>query len=356
MKIIRIASTVVLFVTLPSLSVAQRNGLNPHGVLTVNVGCDACHTTEGWSPTKVPLEFDHNAATNFPLTDSHERVPCATCHLDLMFDAPKITTAGCTECHVDVHRGRLSSDCSSCHKTTLFSDIRGIEIHAKTLFPLSGSHTQVSCESCHPSDRGGAYSLQESECISCHVSDYNGAQPIDHVAAGFSTQCQECHNTLAWAFNVAFDHVTASGGFALLGRHMQIRCSSCHSGGTGEPIFNPSSQDDCFACHQSDYEREHAGTGFPTTCGSCHTNDSWEGATFADHDAVAFPIFSGAHRGRWDSCQTCHTTANDFRSFTCFNCHEHDRARMDEKHREESGYVYQSNACYSCHPRGRAED
>jgi hypothetical protein len=27
---------------------------------------------------------------------------------------------------------------------------------------------------------------------------------------------------------------------------------------------------------------------------------------------------------------------------------------MDEKHREEPGYVYQSSACYSCHPNGRS--
>jgi hypothetical protein len=27
---------------------------------------------------------------------------------------------------------------------------------------------------------------------------------------------------------------------------------------------------------------------------------------------------------------------------------------MDEKHREESGYLYASAACYSCHPNGRS--
>jgi hypothetical protein len=28
---------------------------------------------------------------------------------------------------------------------------------------------------------------------------------------------------------------------------------------------------------------------------------------------------------------------------------------MDDKHKEENGYVYESNACYSCHPNGRSE-
>lgn len=355
MRLKHIAGAVAVLAVWPTMIAAQRDGLNPHGVLDVIIGCDACHTTGGWRPTKTPLEFDHDDATNFPLTGRHEDVRCATCHLDLMFDEPKIGTAGCAECHVDVHRGRLSHDCTSCHNTTLFADVRGVEIHARTRFPLSGSHVQVSCESCHPNDRDGAYSIRQSECVSCHASDYAAAQPVDHVAAGFPTECQQCHNTLAWTYNVAFDHVTASGGFALLGRHMQIRCSSCHSGGTGDPIFNPSSQDDCVACHQSDYERQHGGTGFPTTCGSCHTNDSWAGASFADHDARAFPIFSGTHRGRWDGCQTCHATPNNFTAFTCFNCHEHDRARMDDKHREEPGYVYDSRACYSCHPNGKSD-
>lgn len=354
MKITFAVSIVTALALLPTGTSAQRDGLNPHGVLTVDVGCDACHTTAGWSPTKSAMDFDHGEDTEFPLTGKHAGVACASCHLDLIFSEPKIS--GCTGCHVDVHRGRLSDDCSSCHNSILFADVPGLEIHSKTSFPLTGSHLQVSCESCHLSDQEGAYTSQQTECYSCHASAYADAQPVDHVAAGFPTECQECHNTLAWAYSVVFDHVGLSGGFALLGRHSQVRCSSCHTFGTGEPIFNPSSPDDCIACHQTDYEREHGGSGFPTTCASCHTNDSWEGATFEDHDAVAFPIFSGAHRGTWASCQTCHTTPGNYSAFTCLVCHEHNQSSMDAKHRgEAAGYVYESNACYSCHPRGRGE-
>jgi len=155
---------------------------------------------------------------------------------------------------------------------------------------------------------------------------------------------------------VNFDHVTFSGGFALIGRHAEIRCSSCHTQGVEGSIFSPSSQDDCIACHQSDYDNEHGGGGFPTTCLMCHNNESWEGATFADHDQQFFPIFSGAHRGRWDGCETCHNTPNDYGQFTCLVCHEHNQNDMDARHLGEvSGYVYESNACYSCHPDGRGE-
>jgi DnaJ-class molecular chaperone len=84
--------------------------------------------------------------------------------------------------------------------------------------------------------------------------------------------------------------------------------------------------------------------------------ESWGGASFTDHDAQFFPIYSGAHAGRWDSCQTCHATPGDFSSFTCFACHEHSEGAMVDRHREVGGFVYDSRACLSCHPRGRAED
>jgi hypothetical protein len=29
---------------------------------------------------------------------------------------------------------------------------------------------------------------------------------------------------------------------------------------------------------------------------------------------------------------------------------------MDDEHREVNGYMYESNACYNCHPRGIADD
>ncbi|HET9039456.1 MAG TPA: hypothetical protein VFN40_04765, partial [Gemmatimonadales bacterium] len=66
------------------------------------------------------------------------------------------------------------------------------------------------------------------------------------------------------------------------------------------------------------------------------------------------PIYSGAHAGRWASCATCHTNAANFQAFTCLTCHEHAKSTMDSKHSGRSGYVYDSQACYSCHPRGRA--
>jgi len=431
MRIAITAISLMALVTSARPASSQQDFVYPHGDLTIEISCSACHTTESWRPTKDPLDFDHGAATGFRLDGRHGDIDCANCHLDLDFSEPKLTEGVCTTCHFDVHRGRLSPDCESCHNTTLFTLVDGPEVHLGTSFPLSGAHQQISCESCHADDVGGAFVSLSTDCFACHAEDYTESQFVDHAAANFSTDCRECHTTLAWSHSVSFDHASYAAGFTLLGRHAEIRCSSCHAAGVSGSIFSPSSQEDCFACHQviydshhgisgfpttctlchtndswvysgdfdhaaftggyalvgrhaelpctschspsvagpiyspssqndcvachqDDYDDEHGGSGFPTNCSLCHTNDSWEGATFTDHDALFFPIFSGRHQGEWSGCETCHTNPNDFSQFTCFNCHAHNRSEMDEKHREEPGYVYESNACHSCHPNGRS--
>jgi hypothetical protein len=312
---------------------------SPHGSLPAELDCSACHTPRGW----------------FQLTGRHDKVSCARCHLRLRFDEPQLDMAGCSSCHVDVHQGRMRGACVSCHNTTSFRDVAGLSVHARTSFLLTGAHLQVACESCHRDDRGGAYTALNTECVACHESEYASSEGIDHVAAGFSTACQDCHGTLAWGNWASFDHVSASGGFPLRGSHAGLICEACHVMPGLDPKFSASGPDDCYACHAQDYDRQHAGSGFPTDCTGCHRETRWGDATFADHDRV-FPITSGAHRGQWDGCETCHTVPSDFRSFTCFNCHEHSQTRMDEKHREERGYAYDSNLCYSCHRNGRADD
>jgi hypothetical protein len=329
---------------------------NPHGALAAALDCGDCHSETGWKPAKRPLVFEHDRQTAFPLTGRHEDAACGTCHLGLRFDEPKLAEGECGSCHVDVHQGNLSENCVTCHTTVTFAEVAGLAVHARTSFPLTGAHLQVSCESCHANDLGGAYTTLDTDCLACHQENYTEAASVDHAALQFSTNCTECHGTLGWGGSGGdFDHVTVANGFALLGAHAAIRCESCHVVPGLAPLFPGASQDDCISCHQGDYDREHAGTGFPTDCLACHTVDAWSGGEFVDHDSH-FPIFSGPHRSKWDTCQMCHSVAGDFTAFTCFNCHEHDRSRMDDKHREVGGYVYESTACYSCHPDGRKGD
>jgi hypothetical protein len=331
----------------------------PHGETSKPLDCTRCHTQEGWTPARQPLDFDHGKETGFPRTGRHAELTCTSCHLELNFSEPDISAAGCSDCHVDVHLGNLSDDCTACHNTTSFADVPGVALHARTALPLTGTHLQVSCESCHADDTGGAYTTLDPECYACHAPDYETASP-DHVANGFSTDCEACHNTLAFGAGIAFDHVQVSGGFRLLGIHARIPCESCHVIPGFESLYpGVTSDQDCVGCHQDDYDSadpDHVGAGFPITCATCHNTERWEDAIYTEHDALYFPIFSGRHSGEWQSCATCHEVPSDYGVFTCFNCHEHDQGPMDDKHREESGYVYDSAACLDCHPRGRAED
>jgi hypothetical protein len=112
--------------------------------------------------------------------------------------------------------------------------------------------------------------------------------------------------------------------------------------------WQAASQDDCVACHQADYNAQHTGSGFPTSCKDCHTVNSWDGATF-NHD-LFFPINSGSHQGKWSNCQQCHPNAADYSVFTCLTCHS--RAETDPDHDQVSGYSYDSLRCLACHPRG----
>jgi hypothetical protein len=411
-----------------ALAIGRPDGVaaqqSPHGKLPEGVDCSDCHTPRSWTPDPKAMTFDHERQTGFPLRGRHRDVPCRSCHLDLSFADPVLRDADCATCHADVHRGAYAQRCSDCHSAVSFHDLPALQVHARTTFPLTGAHVQISCRTCHIDDQLGAFTSLDPQCTACHEDDAANAGAVDHT--NFPPDCLRCHGTLAWTAYVRFDHPTVSGGFRLEGAHARIRCSSCH-GPTMEPLFQPANDQDCVACHQNDYEREHpggsfpttclschnvetwsgatfdhalvangfrllgaharidceschsptdwsvpfapagdqdcischtddyqqehAGSGFPTTCLTCHTVDTWDGASFTDHDAQFFPIYSGAHRDKWQSCQECHTQPDNFQVFSCFACHS--QAETDDDHREENGYRYDSNACYQCHPNGR---
>jgi hypothetical protein len=402
---------------------------NPHGKLPTGLDCSDCHTAESWKPNPATVKFDHDRQTGFTLTGRHRDAACRSCHLSVKFEESTLKGADCATCHADVHRGAYTERCASCHTTVSFSDVPGLQVHARTTFPLTGAHAQISCRTCHVDSREGAFVSLDPQCISCHRTEYERAQPVDHVAGNFSTDCLQCHVTLAWAANVNFDHVSLSNGFRLIGAHARIRCTSCHAaadmaplwpGATDQdcltchqpdydrahpgnsfpqtclschtmeswagatfdhalvangfrlqgaharlacqachaadmtPLFHPANDQDCVSCHDADYQREHAGTGFPTTCLSCHNVNTWSGADFSQHDPLYFPIYSGRHRGTWSNCQVCHTDPGNFQTFSCFACHA--QAQTDSHHREVSNYSYDSNRCYQCHPRGTGGD
>jgi hypothetical protein len=229
------------------------------------------------------------------------------------------------------------------------------QAHARTRFPLLGAHARVDCSACHRRSAGEAaagvradYASTPTDCAACHLSDFQTAPDPNHVQAGFSRRCTDCHGVSAqrWSDVSSFPHTAT---FPLTGAHATISCRACH---TTQFAGTPR---DCIACHRVDYDRarnpDHRSAGFPVSCQECHTTRGWTPATF-DHDARFFPINSGRHQGTWSSCNTCHTVPGNFRAFECIVCHDHRRSEMDDKHDDVRGYAYQSPACYACHPRG----
>lgn len=327
------------------LSAQEEAGVSPHGSLPAGLDCAACHTSAGWTPLRRPLDFSHARDARFPLTGHHESLACGACHLELRFDEPRASAGDCAVCHVDVHQGGLAGECTDCHDTSGWRGAASLRAHARTSFPLTGAHVRAACVACHRDDQGGAFTRLDPRCEGCHETDFARAEFPDHEALAYSTDCRACHGTASW-HGARFDH--AAVGYPLQGIHASLACFTCHRPPDNAPIALPAGPEDCVACHQPHYDRAHAGTGYPLTCTMCHAQTSWGDAAF-DHDGL-FPIYSGRHRGEWSTCLDCHPTPSNFALFTCTTCHV--RSETDSNHSDVAGYVYESNACFSCHPTG----
>lgn len=190
-----------------------------------------------------------------------------------------------------------------------------------------------------------------SACTGCHGVGLGHHARWTMVSP---TSCTACHRGRdAPVHGSSWGAHDVVAGFDLLGAHDTLPCASCHDPVTGVAGSGPVGQAACYDCHAGQYQAQHGGSGYPTDCLACHSVDTWKGATPQNHDGDYFPINTGKHAGKWNSCSTCHVNPNDFAEFSCFNCHEHDQQRMNDKHRDRSGYVYDSQACLTCHPNGR---
>jgi len=320
---------------------------SPHGS-DLKVSCDECHTSNGWQVDKTTISFKHNT-TSFPLKGTHNDVDCKSCHSSLVFSA---ASPDCMSCHTDIHEQTVGADCARCHTSNSWIVTNIIEIHQMSRFPLLGSHATADCYSCHESNSLLQFPPLSTECFDCHQDKYTATTSPNHMESGFSTDCTECHqmNAFSWT-GPNFTHAF----FPLTLGHDIRDCSRCH---TGTDYANTSP--DCFSCHEKDYvsatNPNHQQSGLSTNCLECHTTDpGWKPADFRNHDNLYFPIYSGEHKGEWESCADCHTSPENYAIFSCTSCHEHSSSDMNEEHDEVSGYVYESNACFQCHPTGSGE-
>lgn len=318
---------------------------------TTGADCSVCHTSDSWIVKDI---VNLHQTGRFPLTGGHKTADCIDCHsgyADLNF---QVLGLNCIDCHSTDYFATLnpdhvsagfSTDCYDCHsiKSLTWNTIN----LDHNFFPLVGGHSITNCFTCHA--QGSNFTGLSAECFSCHESDYNATQNPNHIQAGFSTDCNQCHTIYSF-IPASFDHNLTN--FPLTGRHITVNCTLCHTSGySGTPT-------ECVSCHLVNYNStsnpNHISAGFPTTCNDCHSTSAWQPAQF-DHDGSYFPIYSGKHKDKWNNCSDCHTIQNNFSIFSCIDCHEHRKSEMDDEHSGINGYVYESTACLSCHPTGRKE-
>ncbi|MGE3704005.1 MAG: cytochrome c3 family protein [Vicinamibacterales bacterium] len=311
--------------------------------------CDSCHrpTDPSWTGNGAAAGFNHNAV--FALVGTHATQQCASCHQNNVYRG---TARDCAGCHLNRYNATTAPNhaaagfpttCESCHRATDASWQSGSGgFNHNAVFALVGTHASQQCASCH---RNSVYRGTARTCAGCHLNRYNATTAPAHAAAGFPTTCESCHRaTDARWTGVTFNHTPF---FALQGVHATQQCASCHRNN----VYRGTART-CAGCHLSRYNAttapNHASAGFPTTCESCHraTDSSWNQGRFTH---TQFPL-SGRHNV---PCAQCHTTPNNYRVFSCTTCHT--RSETDNEHRGRSGYVYDSNACYSCHPNGRGD-
>lgn len=321
-----------------------------------SLACAGCHSTTTWKGAAVTLTaatFDHDK-THFKLTGKHRDTQCASCHKNNVFSG---TAKSCVACHAEptVHLGKFGVACAGCHTTTTW---KGAVVnlndktalanfnHDTTGFKLTGKHRDVQCATCH---KNNVFSGTAKSCVACH------AEPTVHLGK-FGVACASCHTTTTWKGAVVnlndktalanFDHDAT--GFKLTGKHKGADCASCHKNG----VFKGTAQA-CVACHVEPKTPQVHKQPYGDKCSMCHSTVSWTDTTFKH----SFPINHGNRRGKnamagGNKCETCHTNPANFAVYTCYNCHVHEKSRIERIHRGRK--IPNLEDCVKCHKTGRS--
>ncbi len=309
---------------------------NPNHIQSgISEDCVKCHSISSFQWTGIG--FDHSS---FPLVQGHSSLKCTDCHAQGIYTTAK---PECITCHQSnytaatnpVHTPSVySTNCQDCH--SLSPGWKPASVN-HTVFPLTLGHSIPTCADCH---KNGNYAATPTDCYACHQADFTSATNPNHAANNFSTTCTVCHTTNPGWKPATFNHTT----FPLTQGHATPTCADCHIGGNYTTTSTA-----CYSCHTTDYNNttnpNHSALAFSTICTQCHTTaPGWKPATYTQHDAQFFPIYSGRHKGTWTLCSDCHTNTTNYTLYDCKSCHA-------SAHRSNN---YSNTQCYSCHPKGTA--
>jgi hypothetical protein len=338
--------------------------------------CESCHSFDSW----LGARFDHaGAPANFPLTNGHANVPCASCHINNNYNLTiALNDCGNSGCHLTtwqktnnpVHSSAGAAfavgNCSGCHNTISWNT--AIFDHASTGFLLTNGHANVPCASCHINNNY-ALTIAPTDCgnSGCHLTKWQQTTTPVHPASGptfAATNCANCHTTKGWDA-AAFDHNMT--GFTLTGTHASpspTPCASCHI--SNNYTLNST---DCIGCHLSAWNStpsfggsvpNHITAGFPSTasaCATCHPITKWADGKF-DHTAFGFPLTNShalvANGGKVPACTTCHINNNyslQIAPTDCGNsgCHLTTWQQTNNPTHPSAGAAFAAANCSTCH-------
>ncbi|MCK6551062.1 hypothetical protein L6R52_34825 [Myxococcota bacterium] len=336
------------------------HGLIPNYAWT-DAACRSCHPKGEVGELS---RAEHDEIFFISAGTAHGEETCASCHTD----ASDRRHVECTTCHKGTHDEAVTTAahrgitdyawndaaCRTCHPKGEVGEISRVEHDVFFLISPGTAHADETCASCHldPSDRSLV------TCITCHKGSHDEAlMATEHQGvtgyAWSDAACRTCHPRGEPALSRTEHDLVflISAGTA----HERTDCSSCHT------MASDRTHVECITCHTG----EHAQTVMndrhgripryawnDPACLDCHPRGEHPELSRLEHTTF-FPIVAGRHAL---SCVSCHPNEDDKSIFTCTTCHEHSRANTDPEHREVGNYVYSDEACYECHPQGRAED
>src|SRR6202008_2649436 len=239
--------------------------------------------------------------------------------------------------------GPLAIPCENCHTAAGWKPIRAVPEfdHNKTHYPLRGMHEKVQCAQCHVKP---VFTNVGRNCQDCHT---------DIHQRKMGTDCAQCHTVQGW--NIAVQQVKDhQNRFPLLGAHAAVQCEDCHKGAAVGQFQGLSTA--CNSCHMRDFQQaknpDHIAAQFPQTCDSCHSFDSWLGAT-VNHSAppINFPLTNG-HANV--PCENCHVGGNynlQIAATDCGHsgCHLTTWQQTTNPKHSAAATVFPIAACSTCH-------
>ena len=371
----------------------RRGPVGPHDNFPLD--CALCHEGGSWNKIRPDFVFDHEKETGTPLRGAHAVAECLRCHND-RGPVAQFSQQGCVGCHEDIHRGKQGSQCSTCHNESDWVVNDAISMHSRTRFPLFGVHASTECWRCHPGAQVGNFDRAPIDCANCHQAQLQSATNPDHVANGWTSDCQRCHFPVSWGQG-DFDH----SWYPLIGKHRSPprQCTDCHV----NSVFQLGAPNTCLDCHglaatinpvvATTTNPVHSAAGFDNTdCATCHTAVDWQPANYVHtwpltglhtvgprtcNDCHASGVHTGYQSAGYDQCVDCHLTEYNATSqpahaaagypTTCSNCHDttsfltavfnHDTWPLTGTHRQvncdqchlNNNYTNAPTLCYGCH-------